>query len=268
VTFDRLDDELARWAERGREATLWWRDDDAVAMTPALAPLLELARAHEVPVALAVVPASLDASLVAAVATAPTCTIVQHGYAHRNHAPAGAKSCELGGDRPLAAVVAELGTGLDRLRADFGARFEPVLVPPWNRIDARVVAVLPAHDFAGLSTFGPRTGRDAAPGLACCNAHADPIAWRAGRRFVGAERALDAVLEHLAQRRQGAVDPDEPTGLLTHHLVFDVEAWRFVGELLARTRRHPAARWVGVAEAVRRQAAADRYLRPTSMKRR
>ena len=252
MTFARLDDELARWADGGREATLWWRDDDAVAMTPALAPLLELARAHEVPVALAVVPASLEDSLVAAVASAPQCTIVQHGYAHRNHAPAGAKSRELGVDRPLGIVVAELGAGYERLRAAFGTRFEPVLVPPWNRIDPSVVAALPAQDFAGLSTFGPRTGRDAAPGVVCCNAHADPIAWRDGRRFVGAERALDAILEHLAQRRQGHADSDEPTGLLTHHLVFDDEAWRFVGELLARTRRHPAARWVGVAEAVNR----------------
>lgn len=254
MTFDRLDDELARWADGGRVATLWWRDDDAVAMTPALAPLLELARAHEVPVALAVVPASLEGSLVAAVATAPQCTIVQHGYAHRNHASAGAKSCELGGDRPLGIVVAELGVGSERLRAAFGRRFEPVLVPPWNRIDPHVVAVLPAQGFVGVSTFGPRTCRDAAPGVVRCNAHADPIAWRDGRRFVGAERALDAVLEHLAQRRQGVADPDEPTGLLTHHLVFDIEAWQFVGELLARTRRHPAARWVGVAEAVNRSA--------------
>ena len=252
MTFARLDDELARWADGGREATLWWRDDDAVARTPALAPLLELARAHEVPVALAVVPASLEDSLVAAVASAPQCTIVQHGYAHRNHAPAGAKSRELGVDRPLGIVVAELGAGYERLRAAFGTRFEPVLVPPWNRIDPSVVAALPAQHFAGLSTFGPRTGRDAAPGVVCCNAHADPIAWRDGRRFVGAERALDAILEHLAKRRQGHADSDEPTGLLTHHLVFDDEAWRFVGELLARTRRHPAARWVGVAEAVSR----------------
>ena len=111
MTFDRLDDELARWTDGGREATFWWRDDDAVAMTPALAPLLELARVHDVPVALAVVPASLEGTLVAAVASAPQCTIVQHGYAHRNHAPAGAKSRELGVDRPLGIVVAELGAG-------------------------------------------------------------------------------------------------------------------------------------------------------------
>ncbi len=254
MTFDRLDDELARWADGGRVATLWWRDDDAVATTPALAPLLELARTREVPVALAVVPASLDGSLVAAIAPAPHCTIVQHGYAHRNHAPAGAKPRELGVDRPLGIVLAELDIGRDRLRSAFGPRFEPLLVPPWNRIDPGVVAALPAQGFAGLSTFGPRTGRDAAPGVVACNAHADPIAWREGRRFVGAERALDALLGHLAQRRQGHVDPDEPTGLLTHHLVFDAEAWRFVGELLARTRRHPGARWVSVADVLRGSA--------------
>jgi hypothetical protein len=254
VTFDRLDDELARWADVGRVATLWWRDDDAVAMTRALAPLLELARAHEVPVALAVVPALLEGSLVATVAPAPQCSIVQHGYAHRNHAPAGAKPRELGVERPLEVVVAELGSGRDRLRTAFGPRFEPVLVPPWNRIDPHVVAELPALGFVGLSTFGPRTCRDAAPGLPCCNAHADPIAWRDGRRFVGAAHALDAVLDHLARRRRGTVDPDEPTGMLTHHLVFDAEAWRFVGELLARTCHHPAVRWVSIADAVRRGA--------------
>jgi hypothetical protein len=250
VTFDRLDDELARWADGGCEATFWWRDDDAVAMTPALAPLLELSRVHEAPVALAVVPAALDGSLVAAVASAPQCTIVQHGYAHRNHAPAGAKSRELGVDRPLGIVLAELGVGSGHLRAAFGPRFEPVLVPPWNRIDPDVVAGLPAQGFAGLSAFGPRASREATPGVVRCNAHADPIAWRDGRRFVGADRALDAVLEHLARRRLGTADRDEPTGLLTHHLVFDADAWRFVGELFARTRRHPAARWVDVAEAM------------------
>jgi len=251
VTFARLDEELARWEDGGREATFWWRDDDAAAPTARLEPLLALARGHDIPVALAVVPAALGDSLAGALSTAPRCTVVQHGYAHRNYAPAGAKSCELGAERALPIVVEELAAGRDRLRAAFAARFEAVLVPPWNRIDRTVVAALPALGFAGLSTFGPRASRAAAAGVVRCNAHADPIAWREGRRFVGAERALDALLVHLARRREGAVDPDEPTGLLTHHLDFDADAWKFVGELVARTRRHPAARWVDVAEAFR-----------------
>jgi hypothetical protein len=250
LTFAGLDDELARWADAGRVATFWWRDDDAVATTPALATLAALARAHDVPVALAAVPAALEDSLAATVVALPQCTVVQHGHAHRNHAPAGAKSCELGSGRPLATVAAELGAGRKRLHDAFGPRFLPLLVPPWNRIDATVVAALPSQGFVGLSTFGPRTAREAAPGLVRCNAHVDPIAWRDGRRFVGSDRALDEFVAHLARRRAGTVDADEPTGLLTHHLVFDAEAWRFVGELLARTRRHPAARWLAVAAAL------------------
>ena len=251
MSFARLDDELARWADAGRVATLWWRDDDAVATTPALAPLAALARAHDVPVALAVVPAALEASLAETVAVLPQCTVVQHGYAHRNHAPAGAKSCELGDERATLEVAAELDAGRRRLSAAFGARFRPVLVPPWNRIGRAVVAALPAGGFVGLSTFGPRASREAAPRLPRCNAHADPIAWREGRRFVGADRALAALLGHLARRREGTADADEPTGLLTHHLVFDAAAWRFVDRLFAHTRGHPAARWLGVAEALR-----------------
>jgi len=251
MTFARLDEELARWADAGCVATLWWRDDDATAATPELAPLAALAREYDVPVALAAVPAALDDSLAATLAGLPQCTVVQHGYAHRNHAPAGAKARELGLDRPLASVAAELRLGRGLLDRMFGARFVPVLVPPWNRIDAEVSAALPAQGFVGLSTFGPRAAREAAPGVVRCNTHADPIAWRRGRRFIGAEGAVDAVVAHLARRRERAVDADEPTGLLTHHQIFDAAAWRFVGELLARTRSHPAARWLAVADALR-----------------
>jgi hypothetical protein len=249
VSLAPLDEELARWADAGRVATLWWRDDDAVAATPALARLEALARAHDVPVALAVVPAALEASLGPVVARLPQCTIVQHGYAHANYAPSGAKSCELGAGRAVAVVARELDAGRERLAAAFGARFLPVLVPPWNLIDEALVSVLPSLGYVGLSTFAPRRARRAAPGLVRCNAHADPIAWREGRRFAGTERALDALVRHLAQRREGAVDADEPTGLLTHHLVFDADAWRFADALLERTRGHPAARWLAVAQA-------------------
>jgi hypothetical protein len=30
--------ELEHWSRAGRDATLWWRDDDAVTATPALEP--------------------------------------------------------------------------------------------------------------------------------------------------------------------------------------------------------------------------------------
>ena len=244
MTFAALGAELDQWSASGRRATLWWRDDDACAATPALARMLAVAEAYSTPLALAVIPARLDPDLVDAVAAATSCAVLQHGFEHRNHAAAGERSCELGAHRPLAVTAAELVSGSERLRAAFGSRFLPVLVPPWNRIAAELVAMLPELGYRGLSTFAPRTSAHAAPGVAQCNTHVDLIAWRRGRRFVGEDEAAARLVAHLALRRNAAVDPAEPTGLLTHHLDFDEAAWRFVDTLLDRTREHPAVAWL------------------------
>ncbi len=45
-----------------------------------------------------------------------------------------------------------------------------------------------------------------------------------------------------------AVDPDEPTGLLTHHLEHDEPCWAFIDRLLEETRGHPAVRWLSAEE--------------------
>src|ERR1044071_5855240 len=49
--------ELEAWGGSGQVATLWWRDDDAVRVTPALARLLGCA--GETPLALAVIPGTM-----------------------------------------------------------------------------------------------------------------------------------------------------------------------------------------------------------------
>jgi hypothetical protein len=249
MTFTALEAELDRWSACGRRATLWWRDDDASRATQALARMLAIVASHPVPLALAVIPARLSGDLVDTLAEAPRCTVLQHGYEHRNHAPAGERSCELGAHRPVAASAVELVRGREQLQSAFGAQFLPVLVPPWNRIAPGVVATLAKLGYCGLSTFAPRSTASAAPGLAQCNAHVDPIAWRRGRAFVGEDEAAGGLATHLALRRQLRVDPAEPTGLLTHHLDFDAAAWRFVESLLARTLAHPAVDWVSAAVA-------------------
>ena len=150
TAWHRLAAELDLWGDAGRRADLWWRDDDACRDTPALRRLLAVAQDAKVPVALAVVPAHLEASLVDAVAKADAVTVVQHGYAHRNHAPPGARNWELGAHRPVEVVAGELEAGRTRLEQGFGPRFAPVLVPPWNRIDGAVIERLP-----GDRTFRP-----------------------------------------------------------------------------------------------------------------
>ena len=236
--------ELDAWRALGRIATLWWRDDDACRDSAELQRLLAIAREHRVPVAVAAIPATADATLGDAIARCAQATILQHGYAHANHATAGERSAELGAHRALDARAAELARGRELLAHAFAERFVPVLVPPWNRIAPGLLPALPAIGFAGLSTFGTRTAAQPVPGLRQVNTHVDPIAWRRGRVFIGVDAAIERVVAHLGARRSGAADASEPTGLLTHHLAFNAPAWEFVAELLARTRDHAAAAWI------------------------
>jgi hypothetical protein len=244
MTFESLGAELDRWSALGKRATFWWRDDDAAIDTPALRRLLAYADSHDVPLGVAVVPAMLSDDAAKVIAACRMCAVMQHGYAHHNHAPAVEKRCELGAHRALHDVADELSRGRRALQATFGAKFVPVLVPPWNRIAADVVSALPALGYRGLSTFGPRAARTPVAGLVQCNTHVDVIAWRDGRSFVGDEKGAALLAMHLASRRESRIDPDEPTGLLTHHLDFDNPAWAFIGRLLAFAREHPAAQWV------------------------
>ena len=241
--------ELDDWRASGRLATLWWRDDDAVRDTDALGRLFAIARAGNVPVTLAVIPATCDASLVAAIRACREATVVQHGYAHANHARPGERSSEFGADRALDERVGELMRGHARLADAFGVRFAPVFVPPWNRYSADVLASLPAVGLSGISAFGARGSPSPAPGVTQVNSHVDPIAWRRGRSFIGDEAAIGRVVTHLRARRHDEVDATEPTGLLTHHLAFDDPAFAFVAELVERTRAHPAAAWLDVRHA-------------------
>lgn len=258
--WQALHDELDAWQDCGRVATFWWRDDDATDDTPALGRLLELAARHRVPVSLAVIPALATNPLAAglALAEAPV-TVLQHGFAHVNHAPEGEKRMELGPHRPRVAICEELSSGLAMLNAMFGTRLAPVLVPPWNRIAGELVPELAGLGFRGLSTHTPRRSLRPAVGLIACNTHVDVLCWRPERKFLGEDAALDLLIGHLRARRRegggptaaapGSTESDEPSGLLTHHLVMDEAAWAFVARLLRVLDEQPAARWVAADEA-------------------
>ena len=244
--WQALDRELDDWGAHGCRATLWWRDDDACVDTPALRRLLSIARTHEVPVAIAAVPAASDGTLASAIGPFGQATIIQHGYAHANHAPPGERAAELGGHRPAAACLADVANGRQALARLFGERFAAIVVPPWNRVDAALLPALPSIGIRGVSCFGPRTTAVPHTGLAQVNTHVDPIAWRRDRAFIGEASALERVIGHLRARRMRDADPAEATGVLTHHLVFCDAAWSFVEALFARTRRHAAAAWLDI----------------------
>ena len=115
MIWRNLTEELDAWTDAGRRATLWWRDDDAVEPGPALARLLGLAGERGLPLALAVIPARASEALAEALGADPARTTpLQHGYAHRNHAPASEKKVELGAQRPANAVLEQLMRGRGR----------------------------------------------------------------------------------------------------------------------------------------------------------
>ena len=254
-SFDQLDDELDQWAAAGRAVSLWWRDDDAAAATPQLTRLVGAARRHRLPLAIAAVPATMQPDLVGAL-SAPGITVLQHGYAHTNHAGEGKRAVECGGERPVKEVLAELSDGMRILMREFGASFMPFLVPPWNRIDPAVAAMLSQQGFFGLSSFGPRhyggTGGEGStedaplvmpPRCVAINAHLDLLTWKGGASFAGAEKVIRLFAERLQDRRLGRTDPDEPFGILTHHLDHDEATWSFLERLLGRLGSHPAIRF-------------------------
>jgi hypothetical protein len=252
TVWESLGDELARWVDAGRIATLWWRDDDAAAVTPALEQLLALRRTYDLGLALAVIPATMDAALPARLGDEPLdVAVLQHGYAHQNHASAGEKNVELGPHRPAQVVIGELGTGLLALSQAFGERFLPVMAPPWNRISPAIVAALPEIGFRALTTYGARMRVEPVRGLRQVNTHLGPLEWRDRNGFPGEDRVVAALVRELAARRTAppaSAAADEPTGMLTHHLVHDDDVWTFLDKLWNRLRAHPGVRIVPPAE--------------------
>jgi hypothetical protein len=96
--------------------------------------------------------------------------------------------------------------------------------------------------------MGPRRSVRPAPGVVEANVHVDLVAWTGDRGFIGEEAALRGLIRHLHARRSKGVDPEEPTGILTHHLVQDEATDTFLRKLAAITGVHPAARWLDATE--------------------
>lgn len=246
-----LVNELDQWREAERVATLWWRDDDAVAPTAGLERLLSIA--GSVPVALAVIPSVAEPELAVWLARLTRSTlasplvVLQHGWRHANHSAAGKKS-EFPAERSCEDVVSDLTAGRARLMALFGTTALAVLVPPWNRFAGSFLPLLGTCGLCAISRVNPRRAAFPVPGVIEVNVHVDLVAWAGDREFIGEGAALGNLLGHLRERRRASVGDDEPTGILTHHLVQDQATDAFLCRLVAVTGAHAATRWLDATE--------------------
>lgn len=240
-----LVDELDRWEETGRVASLWWRDDDAVAPTPNLYRLLDIAGGA--PLALAVIPADATVELASTLRWFPRVAVIHHGWCHANRAATGKKS-EYPADRHPVDVADELDEGRKHLHRLFDRRALPVFVPPWNRFAERFVPLVAEAGFKAISQMarGANEPRRRIGGLAVIDVDLDVTAWHEDRAFIGEAVALGRLVALLRARRQAA--ENTAIGVLTHHLVMDSATEDFLARLVQLVAAHGAARWDDIAE--------------------
>ena len=234
IDWSPVDRALRRAEDRGRAIRFWWRDDDAVAATPRLDRLLGLARRYDAGIGLAAIPHRLEPSLAERLREEENAFALVHGWSHANHAPPGAKKAEFGAHRPLEVMAAEAGRALRTAQASLEPKLLPVFVPPWNRIAPDLARHLPGLGYRTLSAFRDRDRHNPVKDLVQINTHIDPIDWHGTRSLVETERIVAQIAHAIDRRGGGLADPDEPIGLLTHHLVHDEAIWSFCEEVADR----------------------------------
>ena len=240
--WDDFAAELDAWQRDGHIVTFWWRDDDATRTTEPLERLLSISASIGVPISLAVIPRDVDDSLVRTLNARPDAAVLQHGFAHANHAPGEDRQEEYGPHRPRDVMLDEMAEGWRRLE-----RFEgrlPVMVAPWNRMDEGLVPDLPAAGLAAVSTWGPGTVRRRRP--ASNGPTSTSISW------IGTALAASSAMARCLTNCSRILSPDaltpatpaSPPGLMTHHSFHDEGCWDFIERFLAVTTAHPVVRWL------------------------
>lgn len=218
----------------------WWRDDDAGRAHPRLEQLLALAEELDCPLALAVVPGWLEPAARDAILACPQATVLAHGWRHANHAAPETRKIELGGTIDRALLRQQLLDGRAVLEAAFGARFLPVQVPPWNRMAADMPALLPGLGFVGVSSWAG-TDLPEIAGLRRRDVMVNPIAAGTDPVRLDPAQLVRQIEASLAR------SPAEPIGLMTHHLVFDEDAFLVWRRLMMLLRGHANSRLLTAA---------------------
>jgi len=187
-----------------RKPVFWLRDDDAVAVTPALERLLSFG----VPVALAVIPELAEPGLLE-----KDVAFLQHGCDHRNRAAPGEKKTEFPASERDEAALERLCLARERLVSLGGDKVLPVVAPPWNRMRRELAAQLPKIGITGFSGFLDRLlERQAGKSTEHCVATGVNIPLRHfGRGMTGNSGQGPGVTTRLAQPCQESVSkPSSP----------------------------------------------------------
>ncbi len=215
ATLDRRDSPL----------TLFFRDDDAGWGADALDAMLCVFERHACPVDLAVIPAALTNENADHLNTwqlrHQRVGLHQHGYAHQNHEPQGARKCEFGSARPVERQCADIMMGRERLASMLNT-VDPVFTPPWNRCLPDTVARLSQIGFAAYSSDQVVDGDG--PAMLPIN-----LDWERALREQNLVEMFAALLS----------TPNPQAGIMLHHAVMEPHGLALLDQLLGIIRHHP-----------------------------
>jgi hypothetical protein len=221
---------------RSKPLRLFFRNDDAGWAQDRLDALLGVFCDSDTPIDLAVIPAVLTAEgadlLKQWQARHAGIGLHQHGYAHTNHEPEGARKCEFGPSRPVERQCADIAMGRDRLAGLLGT-VDPIFTPPWNRCARETVARLPRLGFSVYSDDGGAVAQDGGP----LHLPID-LDWERERRRGSLPEALAALVSR----------PGDLAGIMLHHATMDDAAMAAFSGFLRQIRSHRNVEFVSMRD--------------------
>lgn len=249
----------SNWKERleqlfevysGKIPPLFFRADDVGAWGQGLRALMKLFEYHNVPLAVAVVPAWLNAKRLEKIAenvdiSSPLWTWHQHGWRHVNWSTDG-KKAEFCRSRTREQQWTDIMKGKMKLEDLLGRHFVPVFTPPWNRLDLTTLEVLQRLDFKGVSLDGPFP-RGAKHSIKLKNFR---IALDMHtRKSVQKEFAFDEFMKDL----EALFTQKGPVGIMIHHHRMNIQAFEILNLILKLIKEHSKSCCLSIKEVVQNE---------------
>tara|TARA_B100001741_G_C16531601_1_gene589795 strand:- start:494 stop:1255 length:762 start_codon:yes stop_codon:yes gene_type:complete len=249
--WEKLNTELNKWKEGSIYPIFWVRDDDATKDGPKLSKLVGISKKFNTPLSIAVIPFLIEKSLVDILNSNNLITVLQHGLKHKNYEPNGQKKSEFGQNREMNSMIEDIIQGAKLIYGSFEKIYEPIFVPPWNRMNHLLLPYIYSLGIIGVSSFKKSLIDAANNKNTIINTNIDIIDWKKDKIFLGEEKILKQLLSELIIRRNKNDGHKQPIGILTHHNVMEENSFLFLEKLISITQKY-GAQWKSIKQIIKK----------------
>jgi hypothetical protein len=200
-------------------SVFWIRDDDLTNINSEIKQLLDFCGIFQIEIALAIIPKKMDSDLFFLCKDYPFVKIWQHGLEHSNRACKAQKKSEFPVFDPH--QYKDILLQKKRMEDCFGDFFQPVFVPPWNRLD-------PSWSDPILNHFSHISGFGASDKDQFHHTNLDIIDWKI--RHIKPLEILMKEFSNLQKKGESSI------GILTHHWMHKEEGWKILSDFLVETQ--------------------------------